>query len=272
MPHTKRPIHYLKPHKLSTYELNSTLGLSVCSCDLRQRRYGVASRSPMPATVFLANALRGAMTRYRLTQEQVAPLIGVSQSHLSQMLRGTRSIDIDQYLAFCHALDINPIALLAEAIDFVSRRHPWPRLVSSEMKATPATQHVESLSDRRAQGFGDRLALAIEASGLPEEDAVRQVLRALGRPTSETTLSELTGDAGVERDAVASKAAIVLHVPSEYLVGRMSSADAERMEAELHYKRALQITGAQVAARSAGQLTTEELRALTDSIMRHGDV
>jgi len=66
-----------------------------------------------------ASILRGLIARYGVTQTQMAEAVGVSQSQLSKMIRGTRPIDLDQLTAMCEALDASPSKVLAEAEDFL---------------------------------------------------------------------------------------------------------------------------------------------------------
>lgn len=66
-----------------------------------------------------ASILRGLIARYGVTQTQMAEAVGVSQSQLSKMIRGTRPIDLDQLAAMCEALGASPSKVLAEAEDFL---------------------------------------------------------------------------------------------------------------------------------------------------------
>lgn len=67
-----------------------------------------------------ASILRGLIARYGITQQQMAEAVGVSQSQLSKMVRGTKPIDLDQLAAMCEALGTSPAVVLREAEDFLA--------------------------------------------------------------------------------------------------------------------------------------------------------
>lgn len=66
-------------------------------------------------TRFVAARLRGLMAQHSVKQSELAESIGVSQSHLSKMVRGMRPIDLDQLDGMCLALGADTADLLKEA-------------------------------------------------------------------------------------------------------------------------------------------------------------
>lgn len=62
-----------------------------------------------------AAVLRGWMARRGLTQAMMSEATDISQSQLSKLLRGERTMDLDQMFSICAALGLNPVSVLAEA-------------------------------------------------------------------------------------------------------------------------------------------------------------
>ncbi len=60
------------------------------------------------------------MSRHKVTQAELAAAIGVSQSQLSKMVRGTRPIDIDELDGMATALGTDAWSLLREAEDVLA--------------------------------------------------------------------------------------------------------------------------------------------------------
>jgi transcriptional regulator with XRE-family HTH domain len=56
-----------------------------------------------------------------LTQQQLARKMSVSQSTISDMLRGQRRVDLVEWFAFCRACNVTPHEFLEE-LAFVLRR------------------------------------------------------------------------------------------------------------------------------------------------------
>ena len=56
-----------------------------------------------------------------LSQEELAQKLGLSQSTVSDLLRGQRRLDVIEWITFCEACRITPEAFLEE-MAFLSRR------------------------------------------------------------------------------------------------------------------------------------------------------
>jgi transcriptional regulator with XRE-family HTH domain len=70
----------------------------------------------MPAlTDVLANGIRAERSRRRLTQAQLAEMIGVHPATMSEIERGKRTVDLGELAAVCRALDLPLIDLLKGA-------------------------------------------------------------------------------------------------------------------------------------------------------------
>lgn len=67
----------------------------------------------------VASTVRAAMAKFNVTQAEMAAAVGVSQSQLSKMVRGTRPIDIDQLDAMCRALGLDTGTVVADAEAFL---------------------------------------------------------------------------------------------------------------------------------------------------------
>lgn len=65
--------------------------------------------------------MRGRMAFHGITQAQAAAAMGISQSQLSKILLGKRTIDLDAFEAFCEALDEKPSDLISEGEDIAKK-------------------------------------------------------------------------------------------------------------------------------------------------------
>lgn len=72
---------------------------------------------PGPWTAAIASELRAAAARRMVTYADIARASGYSTTTISRMMRGTRTIGQDQYMALCAAIGVHPgrIALRGEA-------------------------------------------------------------------------------------------------------------------------------------------------------------
>jgi len=68
-----------------------------------------------PLTKEVAAIIRGRMARFNVNQTELAESVGISQSQLSKMVRGTRPIDIDQLESICDALGMGIEDAIEEA-------------------------------------------------------------------------------------------------------------------------------------------------------------
>lgn len=60
-----------------------------------------------------AGNVRAEMARRRITQEMLAPILGISQPALSRRLRGQLPFDLDELEALARFLDVDPSRFLA---------------------------------------------------------------------------------------------------------------------------------------------------------------
>lgn len=68
------------------------------------------------------------MSRYDVTQKEMAGPVGVDQSQLSKMVRGKRAINLDQLEIMCHVLGADVDEIVEEATQAVTNRGEWPSL------------------------------------------------------------------------------------------------------------------------------------------------
>jgi DNA-binding Xre family transcriptional regulator len=82
----------------------------------------MATPTPEPGifTKRIADLLRARMERFKINQGDVSPYVGVSQSQLSKMLNGKRTINLDQLDIMCQMLDL-------EATELVREVESWKR-------------------------------------------------------------------------------------------------------------------------------------------------
>lgn len=62
----------------------------------------------------IARVMKSKMAFHGITQAQAAAAMGISQSQLSKILLGRRTIDLNAFEAFCEALDEKPSDLITE--------------------------------------------------------------------------------------------------------------------------------------------------------------
>lgn len=77
-------------------------------------------------TRHVASQIRGLMAQYGVKQGELAESIGVSQSQLSKMVRGTRPIDLDQLDGMCRALGVDTFTVVKEAEETLSNYDSQP--------------------------------------------------------------------------------------------------------------------------------------------------
>lgn len=76
----------------------------------------------------IAGIIAGMMTRYKVSQTEMAGPVGVAQSHLSKMLRGLRPINIDQLEIMCAVLGVEVTKIVDEAVSEVNNKGLWPEV------------------------------------------------------------------------------------------------------------------------------------------------
>ncbi|MEI3845363.1 MULTISPECIES: helix-turn-helix domain-containing protein [unclassified Microbacterium] len=79
----------------------------------------MTNSKPSLLTAEVGRIVAGLMARYNVTQKQMADSVGVSQSQLSKMLRGERSIDLDQLDVMAAGFEKTAVQILAEAEELV---------------------------------------------------------------------------------------------------------------------------------------------------------
>ncbi len=80
----------------------------------------------------VARVMKGRMAFHGVTQAQAAAAMGISQSQLSKILLGKRTIDLNAFEAFCEALDENPSDIISEG----------ERIAKKEQEQMPASSTV----------------------------------------------------------------------------------------------------------------------------------
>lgn len=60
----------------------------------------------------LAQTLRELRQRAGLTQADMAPLLGRAQNRVSDLERGGRRIDVVEFIDYCEALGVSPLAVM----------------------------------------------------------------------------------------------------------------------------------------------------------------
>lgn len=78
--------------------------------------------------IILGSRIRQQRKKMRLTQEQLAELVGISPSFMGHIERGSRVASLETVLAICRALQVTPNALLLDAAD---------PLLASSLEALP---------------------------------------------------------------------------------------------------------------------------------------
>lgn len=74
-------------------------------------------------TTEVLRILNSKIVRYDINQTELASAIGVSQSQLSKILRGTRPMDVDVFAGICEALDLNISEVVEEADSLTSDKN-----------------------------------------------------------------------------------------------------------------------------------------------------
>lgn len=147
----------------------------------------------------MAQVMRSRMAFHDMTQQEMAEAIQISQSQLSKILRGDRTIDLESFEAFCEALDEDASTLIKEGeqlADNIRRSSPdvyvpaaHIRYVENGIKLDiprPVADEVSDMSDE------ERIAVAKrEYAEKPWE------LAALHDPNKKI---EMMGDAGPDWD------------------------------------------------------------------------
>lgn len=64
-----------------------------------------------------AEHLRLVATGHRTTQRQLAATLGLSQVAIHRRLHGATPLTVDDLVALSHALDLDPVAVLAAGVD-----------------------------------------------------------------------------------------------------------------------------------------------------------
>ncbi|QIK63664.1 helix-turn-helix transcriptional regulator [Leucobacter viscericola] len=101
-------------------------------------------------TRHVAGTIRGLMAQYGVNQAEMAEAIGVSQSQLSKMTRGTRPISLDHFHAMCWALGASATDVLSLSEQFVSEHNspaPSLRIYVEDGRRLPETRVITSSNE-----------------------------------------------------------------------------------------------------------------------------
>ena len=71
--------------------------------------------NPSYLTSRIASRLRGRISQGNVTQGELAEVVGISQSQISKLLRGTRVFNVDELDAVCQALGLDAGEVVATA-------------------------------------------------------------------------------------------------------------------------------------------------------------
>lgn len=230
-------------------------------------------RAAIPGTlsIYVAGALRGLLARYQIRQVDMAKVLGISQSHMSLILRGARPIDLDQFVTMCTALGVSAADLLDEAESFRATHRPSRVDVLVPKPVRVAEVAVDVVPRSRTE-------LSIEAAGLLPNEAYSHIValmrsRGVAAPSladwREILSTENWRDVSAE---VLDATGEILGVPAAFLAETDTADEAERTTAELKFRAALNETGAKFAARSTSTkaMTLVELQSITEAIRRGG--
>lgn len=72
----------------------------------------MANKTNKEMNIKIGQMLQTAREDKRITQEEVAKIIGISKQHLSAVERGVNKASIEMLLGYCKALDITPNEIL----------------------------------------------------------------------------------------------------------------------------------------------------------------
>lgn len=76
-----------------------------------------ASRPGGPASRAVAAILKRAFEESRLTQTALGAVIDQSQSQMSKYLAGERALNVDEFVAICEVLQLDPVEVLGAALN-----------------------------------------------------------------------------------------------------------------------------------------------------------
>lgn len=143
----------------------------------------------------MAQIMKSRMAFHDVTQAEMAEAIGVSQSQLSKILRGERTIDLESFEAFCESIGEYAVDLVKDGEVIAERiRETKPD------QYQPATR-ISFVDDN------SRIPVFAPAAGHPEEELVNATLaRALANDQTLAAYRSghkqeyIDGDAGPDWD------------------------------------------------------------------------
>lgn len=190
----------------------------------------------------------------------LAKRVDVDRASISQKLHGRRRWYLDEVIAIATALDTTVAYLIGES-------------------ASPSTEHSAFTTEDDPDALGmfvrvdgrelaRRLRYLHETSIVTREDRVPADHPFSGNEAVLTKMLSLDASARISRQLLMDLARF-FGVPSDYLLDLGRPDDAERVEAEIEFDRAVSDSGVKrVAARSLGSLSAAEIRAITAALRK----
>lgn len=197
----------------------------------------------------LAAELRAAQGVAHVNVRSWADQTSITHDTIYRILNGKRAVTVVELVALCHAIDDDPLELVARA---------------AKRAGIAVSDDVNEVV--RA----DRARLAVAAAGLEDlDDAYVQARAALGRAGHLLPPREWRAfiDGAGARSLVVALATF-LEVPADYLLGQgLDDAEVQRIESQLRLARNMRSLGVtRLAARSLDELDPEEIAVVEEAI------